>query len=414
MARLLIVSDDLTGAFDASVPFVGMGVDVVASPSSTRVGSLFGEGDGAVLAVNAASRHMSPLGAYLRVSSIVESACEAGVPILLKKTDSVLRGNVGAELSALWESTGRGCVHFVPAWPAMGRTTRGGIHLVGDVPVSESHFGRDPFEAVVSSHVRELLSGQSDAPLLEVAEDEPVLAGFRGIAIYDATSEGALQDRARELLSLGEERLALAGCAGLSHALACELAAACAPAPLLDLGTEPLLAFCGSVNQVTVGQCRRAREAGAPSFDLSVAQKLDPGWVEGPEGRDFVADVMRSWTESPLTVVDATSLDRADAGEAACQNRDRISQNLGRILARVCLGHPSGQVLAVGGDVLLALLDALGTERVRLLGEVARGVVASELHMREGVIHVLSKSGGFGGEDLLLELSGSHGVEGRV
>ena len=42
MARLLIVSDDLTGAFDASVPFVGMGVDVVASPSSTRVGSLFG------------------------------------------------------------------------------------------------------------------------------------------------------------------------------------------------------------------------------------------------------------------------------------------------------------------------------------------------------------------------------------
>ncbi len=102
MASLLVVSDDLTGAFDASVPFVGMGVDVVASPSSTHVGTLFADGGAAVLAVNAASRHMSPLGAYLRVSSIVESACEAGIPILLKKTDSVLRGNVGAELSALW------------------------------------------------------------------------------------------------------------------------------------------------------------------------------------------------------------------------------------------------------------------------------------------------------------------------
>ncbi len=150
---------------------------------------------------------------------------------------------------------------------------------------------------------------------------------------------------------------------------------------------------------------------GGPSFGLSVAQKLDPDWVEGPEGRAFVADVMGSWGEHPLTVVDATSFDRADADEAACQNRDRISQNLGRILAKVCLGHPFGQVLAVGGDVLLALLDALGTGKIRLLGEVARGVVASELRVRDGIIHVLSKSGGFGEEGLFLELSGPHDAE---
>lgn len=84
MARLLIVSDDLTGAFDASVPFVGMGVDVVASPSSTHVGTLFADGDGDVLTVNAASRHMSALGAYLRVSSIVESK----LPSLIQINDS--------------------------------------------------------------------------------------------------------------------------------------------------------------------------------------------------------------------------------------------------------------------------------------------------------------------------------------
>mgnify|MGYP000093217377 CR=1 FL=1 len=68
----------------------------------------------------------------------------AGVFSIYKKTDSALRGNIGAELSALLKTSGERQLPFLPAFPQIDRVTRDGVHYISGVPVTESPFGIDP------------------------------------------------------------------------------------------------------------------------------------------------------------------------------------------------------------------------------------------------------------------------------
>ena len=123
-----------------------------------------------------------------RRQSELERARRAGVGCIFKKTDSALRGNIGAELSAVLKASGRKYLPFLPAFPQAGRITREGVHYVDGVPVTESPFGTDPFEPVKHASVTGLIAEQSEAP----AKSFPALAeGDRvpqeeGILVFDA------------------------------------------------------------------------------------------------------------------------------------------------------------------------------------------------------------------------------------
>ena len=71
--------------------------------------------------------------------------------IFYKKTDSALRGNIGAELSAALDGSGAGVLSFLPAFPRMNRTTAAGIHYIDGIPAAKSVFGQDPFNPVKES-----------------------------------------------------------------------------------------------------------------------------------------------------------------------------------------------------------------------------------------------------------------------
>jgi len=49
-------------------------------------------------------------------------------------------------------------------------------------------------------------------------------------------------------------------------------------------------------------------------------------------------------------------------------------------------------------------MEALHIRELSPVGEPEAGVVLSEIHYNGGTYQVLSKSGGFGGEDLLISL----------
>ena len=67
MPTLTLIADDLTGTFDASVPFAAAGVSVVTSfDAGVRSAGAQGRQDAAVLAINADSRHLDSYNAFLR------------------------------------------------------------------------------------------------------------------------------------------------------------------------------------------------------------------------------------------------------------------------------------------------------------------------------------------------------------
>ena len=211
-ARLLIVADDFTGGLDTGVQFARQGVAtrIVLNPDDTGDWT---RTDAQVLVAVTESRHLPPEAAYAVVSRVVAEARRAGISCVYKKTDSALRGNIGAELSAALAASGADMLPFLPAFPRMRRVTVGGRHTIDGVPVSESVFGRDPFNPVPDSDVRRLIAMQTDAPVWNAAPD--TLAAGRGICVVDAESDDDLERAGMRLMELGALTVS-AGCAGFA------------------------------------------------------------------------------------------------------------------------------------------------------------------------------------------------------
>lgn len=190
MLTLLIISDDFTGALDTGVQFAARGaITSVITHPDFDFSSIDKELQ--VLVIDAETRHLKPESAYSVVRQIVEKALKNGVFCIYKKTDSALRGNVGAELTGVLDAAGADRLPFVPAFPKTGRVTLNGIHFIKGIPVAESVFGQDLFEPVRHSRVADILKEQS---LVATVERRPGELGkdLPGIQIFDASTDDDL------------------------------------------------------------------------------------------------------------------------------------------------------------------------------------------------------------------------------
>lgn len=399
--QMAIVADDLTGALDAGVCMLPSRVAVATS--ADRAADTISRQLPDVLSVNAGTRHLSPSEAYDQVAALVRLARHSGCQTVFKKTDSALRGNVGAELAAALEVSGAPRLHFLPAFPAMGRTTLDGVHLVDGVPVAQSAFGSDPFEPVRQSYVVAIIATQTSVPVRLVRSDEPVPQDFEGIVVYDAQTDDAMYQRVVQLRDLGELG-AVAGCAGLAQALR-TLHYDGRGAAQADFGGN-LLAVCGSVNIVSRAQCRYAQDNGAAIFPIAERQKCDAGWIGSDEGRRFVREVSGSWRSRPLTVVDGSGMeDLTQLLPKGADVRQTVADNVARLLLAICREGIHGSVLVMGGDILSSFLTAANVGTVRPLGEATHGIVVFQIEVGGCPFSFAAKSGGFGAKDLFVQLA---------
>ena len=84
--------------------------------------------------------------------------------------------------------------------------------------------------------------------------------------------------------------------------------------------------------------------------------------------------------------------------------RERIAEVLGGVVRKLLEAGLEGTLMCTGGDVLQSVLCTLGAESLRLQGEIAPGVVRAGFLYGEEERTVLTKSGGFGGQELLERL----------
>jgi uncharacterized protein YgbK (DUF1537 family) len=76
---------------------------------------------------------------------------------VFKKVDSVLRGNVLAEIEAVLRVAGLQAAVLAPANPSRGRTIREGRYFVEGVPLDQTHFANDPDHPRMASEIQTLL-----------------------------------------------------------------------------------------------------------------------------------------------------------------------------------------------------------------------------------------------------------------
>lgn len=406
--KLLIIADDFTGALDTGVQFAAKGAATCVSvdpelPMDTLGAEL------QVLVLDAETRHLTGQQAYEVVFRAVRRALEAGFTHIYKKTDSALRGNVGAELTAVMDAAGSDRLAFLPALPKMNRVTRKGIHYIDGVPVAESVFGKDPFEPVKESCVEAVLRQGSGATVVlhELSSDPRMTTP--GIHVYDAETEQNLQSIGA-CLGTGGIRLS-AGCAGFGAVVA-QLLLPPGQAPAFPKLEPGLFVACGSVNAVTLRQMDEAEKAGFQHIHLTPQQKLDADWARGEEKQETI----RHWLELAKTgrcildVNDPAGCDdtvryAALHGMDVEFRRKRISENLALLVKAMLDGGLSGTILCTGGDTLLALMKQVGVSELVPVGELAPGAVLTRFCYQGRSYNIIAKSGGFGAPDLFIKIA---------
>ncbi|MBX6767074.1 MAG: four-carbon acid sugar kinase family protein, partial [Actinomadura rubrobrunea] len=100
MAEVLVVADDLTGSNATGALFARRGMRAV-TVSDVCHGRRHGEAADVVV-VNTASRHYPAARARALVAEVA-AALGGGMRLLVKRIDTTLRGNVGAELTGMLE-----------------------------------------------------------------------------------------------------------------------------------------------------------------------------------------------------------------------------------------------------------------------------------------------------------------------
>ena len=117
MARLTVIADDLTGALDTGVQFANrcVSVRVAAVYGTAAVHEELFQADVAV--IDAEVRHRSQQEAYKICLELVQQALRCGTDSVYIKTDSGLRGNIGAMFQAALDASGAAAAYYAPALP---------------------------------------------------------------------------------------------------------------------------------------------------------------------------------------------------------------------------------------------------------------------------------------------------------
>ncbi len=337
--------------------------------------------------------------------------------------DSTLRGHVWEEYHALRRVLAPRDpsvpLLLVPALPAAGRVTRGGIHLLRrdgiEIPLHETEYARD---GVLSYRSAELARWAQERSGGRLAAEDAALVGLehlraaggagdlaavigavhsRGraaVVVPDAESQADLQiiADAVELVEAAGTPLIIRCAPAFVVALTVRVDAAPAPMPSPDGG---VLLVCGSFVAATTAQIGRLAAARPRAMiHARVAALAADGWED--EVERVAAEASARLRADGLAVV-VTDRER-DPSLVAVDAQRRVASALADVARRV----RAGVVIAKGGITsAVTAREGLLARVARVLGPVCPGVARWRL---EDGTDYLVVPGNVGDENLLLEL----------
>jgi len=398
----LIVADDFTGANDTGVEVRRRGIPVRVVFSGSGV-----TGRGCCV-LDTESRSLSEEEAFQKVVSAVKGIPFENFRWIIKKVDSTLRGNIGAETRALDFICKPELVVFAPAFPDLGRTTVNSIHLLhtakdqAGIPLCQTELARDPKTPVRNDNIQKIMAdafpGEKVIHIgLDAIRSGPFdLSGGR-IFCFDAASNRDLQSIVQSVLAAGKRVLWVGSAALTDNLLA------------VDTPVPPALAVIASLSSVTRGQVLFAEKQGvslvkAPLYAI-LQKETSPGEIAEKailllkDGKDVI--LLSSSTYSPEEY--SKTEESARRSGFSTEAMGVFTQKLMGQIAALVLGEVKvSGIFISGGDTAISCFESLGALGSDIAAENALGIPLMHLigGSREG-LKVVTKAGGFGKEDAI-------------
>lgn len=372
LPRVLILADDLTGAMDAAGPFASRGLvtTVVALPEDCDPARL---ARSAVVAINTETRHLGAEQAAERVALLFRQAGGDTFPLVVKKVDSTLRGNVIAETASLRAAAQRPLVLGTPAFPAQGRVVQDGRVIVHGIPLADTTFARDALSPALVDPIHETYARHTGEPGVACVSARLDACPAVGLCMVDARTDDDLDRVARHALGR-PAGLLLFGSAGLTSALA-----RCLPVP--DGRAEPP-AVLGRIVYVIGSRAQASRDQAAAL--INDGARL----VEAVNGRLHKEPVLAPGADVVLMAVPDKNGNEGDA--------QAVATMLARHAIRLAGPGNAQAVVATGGDTALAFLRTSGNAVLTVGGELMPGIAYARFMMGSRPVWLVTKAGGFG------------------
>lgn len=388
-ARWAVIADDLTGAADSGVHFVGTerNATVLSAPFAAAAARA---PVSAHLILDTDSRGRTAGEAVRLVESAGEVARRHGISHWYKKVDSTLKGHIADELAAFLRSVPvrEPLCLLCPAVPREGRVVTDGVL-------------RAPNEGRRVNVIRMLRErGLSVECLTDPRVPEETFRRLQSlptsvqVVVADAGDAEALRVLAAVTMRRGGRELVPAGASGFARALAEE----CGAGPRVWLAPPSGFAVVvfGSQNPVSIAQAHRLAEARrwplvlvGPDSDRDAGRLAVPRAPRGGGGVVLLADS----SATAASPVDARTIERA----------------LANLAAHYLDTSNDAWLLLSGGATARAVLARVGAGALDLRGEISEGVPLGYTSLTSGRrVPVATKAGGFGHDDLLENAFSNH------
>jgi uncharacterized protein YgbK (DUF1537 family) len=386
---IAVIADDFTGAAEiAGLGWRhGLRTEIVAWHRAQPGAPARSKPD--LVVFDSDSRNLSPTAARRRVRTLALALPVGRPDWVFKKVDSVLRGNVLAEIRALQRTLDLPRALLVPANPNAGRTIRDGIYCIHGTPIDRTDFRHDPRYPRRSPRVLDLLNDPSaratfcctcNKRLPGVEQGLPP----QGVAVGEASTFTDVQHWA----AVADAKTLVAGGADFFRALLERKLGLKSEvrSPKCEVGefgpVAPWLFVCGSLAESSLQFIAARRAEGWPVL-------LMPEDLVGA-GRARQAGLAH-WAEATAQALAGHPRVIIGIGCGLVPGA-RTPERLGRLLTSaveaVLARAPPAAICVEGGATAAQLIARLGWQRLGVAGEFATGVVGLRPAERPGLLLV--------------------------
>jgi len=354
--KIIVIADDFTGAAEAA----GIGFRF---GRSAEVALQFAQDQPNFVSIDTDTRLCPPSEARAKLQALGAELARSSDRLVFKKVDSILRGNVFAETTALAEALGKTAVLLVPANPSMGRTIRNGRYYIDGRPIDDTDFRDDPHHPVRDSRIGQMLGCPEKVVIRRSAEIGPI----RDFTVGEAASLDDLLHSARAV----DDRILPAG--GGEFLAAIMLSRGRTPAArMVPISRHfPTLWIAGS----TAAACRRNWKLMRAAGKTTVAM---PRGCYDKFGSP-TSDLSR-WQEQIQSRLLTVSLVVAAVAEEATLSNEatarRITEAFADLVEQLWSKRAFKHLVVEGGATAAAILRRLGWTRLSVAAEWSPGAVS--------------------------------------
>jgi uncharacterized protein YgbK (DUF1537 family) len=357
---IAVIADDFTGA--AELAGIGLRyhlhVELGTEVNKNTKADLF------IIATD--TRSMTEAEAVLEMQKHTRDLLALQPTLIFKKTDSVLRGHILAEMRAQLSLTGFEKAVLVAANPALGRTIQNARYYLQGKPVHESSFSQDPDFAITSSAVEDMLHCNG-YPLHIKRSDEALPA--TGIIVGEAAQTADLQSWAAKM----DHKTLVAGASGFFSAMLDKLLAAKQSGERNNKKVDRLpfsLFVCGTTFANSRNAIQQIKAVGGPVCYMpeDIIKSVHSGTYSYVKWANEVVALVKKHGKAIVAIHEDSTKDFSIRG-------GQLKEKMAGLVKEVLQRSMVQELIVEGGATAWALIGQSGLTQFFPVEEMAPGVV---------------------------------------